>query len=70
MITKTWPYGTTLRCVVVDCAKQFQCVVDERNEGHVLVGDAQDPTAKPGDTGTLTFTEGGPTGGFWKFQKD
>lgn len=46
-------------------------VQDENYEAHILVGDsATDQDAKEGDKGTLTFTEGGPTGGFWKFERD
>jgi hypothetical protein len=47
-----------------------QFVRDDQNEGHILIGGAEDKTAEVGDTGTLTFTEGGPTGGYWKFKKD
>ena len=74
--TKTWPYGTTLRGTVFVAkitsqhSKTAQLVIDERNEGHVLVGNAADFSAVQGDDGTLTFTKGGPTGGYWKFIKD
>ena len=74
--TKTWPYGTTLRGVVFVAritsqhSKSAQLIIDKTNEGHVLIGSAADFTAKDGDEGTLTFTKGGPTGGYWKFVKD
>lgn len=45
-------------------------IQDEDGEGHILARGAEDETAEVGDLGTLTFTEGGPTGGYWKFRKD
>jgi hypothetical protein len=73
--TRTWPYGTTRLAKVVECIKQrhhlkAQVLTDELGEGHVLLAGAQDESAKTGDRGTLTFTKGGPTGGYWKFKKD
>lgn len=80
MIEKTWPYGTKRRATVLKSnwrpegldprAPAGQLLRDELNEGHLCVGEAADQSAQPGDTGTLTFTEGGPTGGYWKFEKD
>lgn len=80
MNTKTWPYGTTRRGVV-EIAKwkppecppgaEGQLIKDDQDEMHICVGEScADFTASKGDTGTLTFTEGGPTGGYWKFVKD
>ncbi len=78
---KTWPYGTTRRGVV--CIADWrpkglpasvqagQLIKDELNEMHICCGDhCADLTANAGDAGTLTFTKGGPTGGYWKFTKD
>jgi hypothetical protein len=45
-------------------------IEDQNNEGHVLAFGACDPDSKEGDEGTLTFTKGGPTGGYWKFERD
>lgn len=76
MKTRTWPYGTTRKGTVIISLFRNpspipkQMVKDDLNEAHVLVGDACDKTAVGGDTGTLTFTQGGPTGGYWKFTKD
>lgn len=74
MITVTWPYGTTRRGRVIhsfaSIGARGMLVECERGEGHVLLGDAGDISAGIGDYGTLTFTEGGPTGGYWKFTKD
>jgi hypothetical protein len=80
MTTATHPYGTTRRGVVKLAnwrpagldprASAGQLIFDDQNEMHVCVGDCGDVTAKEGDSGTLTFTKGGPTGGYWKFKKD
>lgn len=71
--TKTWPYGTkrlgTVHINITTREGWVQLVIDDTNEAHVLVGGAGDRQAGQGDTGTLTFTEGGPTGGYWKFEK-
>lgn len=66
---KTWPHGTTRKAVVLKDGV-YQYLQDEHGEGHVLMGDARDHSAKPGDKGVLTFTKGGATGGYWKFTKD
>jgi hypothetical protein len=75
MKTKTWPYGTTRKATVMSIIRghkgiQMHIVSDNTGEGHILVNGANDETAKIGSTGTLTFSQGGPTGGFWKFRKD
>jgi hypothetical protein len=80
MIKVTYAYGTTRKAKVLktnwrpkglpDKAPSGMLLVDEFKEGHVCVGECGDMTAKEGDTGTLTFTKGGPTGGYWKFTKD
>jgi hypothetical protein len=67
-------YGTTRRATLKHCdvspfGGQCLTLVDELNECHIIVGHASD-AGKPGDTGTLIFTEGGPTGGYWRFLKD
>ena len=78
--TETWPYGTTRRASVLVArwrphgldqrASDGQIIKDDRNEMHVCVGGCGDPSARDGDSGILTFTQGGPTGGYWKFKKD
>jgi hypothetical protein len=71
MITKTWPYGTKRRGKVVAIEGPLQCIEGEDREGYIQqINFSGDPSAKEGDWGTLTFTKGGPTGGFWKFAKD
>lgn len=67
--TKTWPYGSTRGAKVLGVSVTAQVVMDESGEGHILCLGAHDPEAVAGDQGKLTFTEGGPTGGYWKFKK-
>lgn len=70
IVIKTWPYGTTRRATVLTTTVNIQTLRDDKEENHLLVRGAGDFTAKSGDTGTLTFTKGGLTGGYWKFVKD
>jgi len=52
-------------------AAPAQILQDDHGETHFCIGEqCADSTAHDGDEGTLTFTEGGPTGGYWKFQKE
>lgn len=80
METKTWPYGTKRRARVLKAnwrpegldprAPAGMLLMDNLDEAHICVGSAADSDAKEGDTGLLTFTQGGPTGGYWQFKKD
>jgi hypothetical protein len=74
--TRTWPYGTTKRVKVLNAVRNPRyvgliCHCDEDGEGYVLTmrrpfyEEVQD-----GDAGTITFKEGGPTGGYWEFTGD
>lgn len=66
----TYPYGATRKATILETHEFFHVAVDELGEGHVLLGfDAYDETAQANDKGILTFTKGGPTGGYWKFTK-
>lgn len=72
--TKTWPYGTTRQATVEGVVPQpdgrrIHIAIDDQHEGHLLLGDAADENAGAGDRGILTFTRGGPLGGYWKFTK-
>lgn len=73
MKTHTWPCGTKINVTMLN-AFMFQgvpakVVIDTRNKaGYVLLGDTASD-AQPGDGGTITFTESGPTGGHWVFDK-
>ncbi len=77
---KTWPYGnqrTAAVCIARWHPKELpphgeggQLIRDNLGEKHICVGvECADFTAKKGDTGTLTFMLGGPTGGYWQFHK-
>jgi hypothetical protein len=71
-IVRTWPYGTTRKANVMSVVKgeagPIYVVLDDRNEAHVLIGQVIEPNPRPGTDGTLTFVQGGPTGGYWKFE--
>lgn len=79
VMQRTWPYGTKRRARVLERStakvggQTVRVMVLEeldRKEAHVLVGnECCDAGANRGDEGTLTFTQGGPTGGYWKFSK-
>jgi len=77
----THEYGSTRRGVLIDSNPEFQIVREmapgdngkgdkPTGEAHILMYQARDLTAKVGDIGTLTFTDGGPTKAFWKFKAD
>lgn len=70
---KTHPYGTTRRATVIDVVGNSRMpahvVRDEHDDVHVLTCGAEDTSAIIGNTGTLTFTNGGSLGGYWKFKK-
>lgn len=42
---------------------------DGVGEKHFLLGVACSPRPVPGDSGIITFTKGGPMGGYWNFEK-
>ena len=77
MLTVTHAYGERRHAKVLDRQTiepkpgrgkvDLLVLEDERGEGHVLVGTGSD--GQPGDVGTITFTDGGPLGGYWKFSK-
>lgn len=71
---KTWPYGTQRRAKLlkIEATRRGVHVLfleDELGEGHVILVDKA-PSAKAGDGGVLTFTQGGPTGGYWSFSNE
>lgn len=66
---RTWPYGTQKRVKVIHIETSVLVVSDEKDEGFILAGEITDGVCV-GDTGSITFTEGGPLGGFLKFAKE
>jgi hypothetical protein len=70
MKTVTFPYGTTRKGSVVDVIRGTIIITDENMEGHILTKTCCPQRVRSGDVGTLTFTKGGPTGGYWKFEKE
>jgi hypothetical protein len=77
MQTKTWPYGTVKQVKVVErrsakfkgqAVEVVLCVEPASNEGFVLMD--RGVLAQVGEEGFITFTNGGPTGGYWKYSKE
>lgn len=72
----TWRYGTTKRCVVVRVTKTPTCTGiickadGEPRVGYVCLFRPGQAVPEVGQRGTLTFTRGGQTGGYWKFDPD
>ncbi len=77
MLVRTWPYGTTKRAKVLSVEQsvvrgrvvQIVVLQDDDGQGHVLLQRAQ-ARVQAGDDGTLTFTRGGPMGGYFEFTRD
>jgi hypothetical protein len=75
MHKRTWPYGTRKRVQVLSVSTtRFGRVVacaelDGEREGFILMGGSPD-VAKEGDVGTIVFCQGGPTGGYWRYEAD
>ena len=70
VITVSHEYGTTRKGKVLEIVGRTQFVADDHGEGHILMAGSGDESARIGDSGSLIFTKGGPTGGYWKFTKD
>jgi hypothetical protein len=74
--TRTWPYGTVKRGVVVcvEAAGRTRIVAfaadGEPREGFILAGQAGLSKARKGQRGTITFSRGGPTGGYWHWEPE
>jgi hypothetical protein len=68
MNTRTWPYGTQKRVKVTHVSGHCLVCIDEGDEVHMLIGIDTDG-AKTSDVGIITFTQGGPMGGYWKFER-
>lgn len=77
---KVIPFGTTRRVTVDsfirDRGEKAALVAHDdqmRAEGYVLILHRDDPSivgVEAGDTGTITFVEGGIMGGHWEYKGD
>src|SRR5688572_3217444 len=73
---RTWTYYTQKNVTVVSVEPVansgdtylLACVEKETREGFVLLRRGV-PDAKAGDRGVITFKPGGPTGGYWDYEK-
>ena len=76
MLARTWPYGTQKQVTIIGKAAKGRyiglvCHEAGSKEAFVCIYSASHPTAvsaREGEKGTLTFTEGGPTGGYWDYR--
>lgn len=77
MQTKTWIYGTVFNCEVISAQNSTKMSMlsvavtmdDGHKEGFTII-DNPDPNLPAIESkGTITFTKGGQTGGYWKFKK-
>lgn len=69
MKKRTWEYGTKYAVVVVSADSKLMVMHSkEINEGFMLMNHGEKILPKCGDFGIITFTKGGPTGGYWKWQ--
>jgi len=57
--------GDSLPSAILPAAGRFED--DQKREAYILVMGPNEPERQPGTRGTITFTPGGPTGGYWKF---
>lgn len=71
---RTWPYGTRYKVKVEFTSPVTLIVVgmDEavKHEAFVLYRHGVRPEPELNSLGYITFTRGGPTGGYWVFSKD
>lgn len=68
METKVIPFGTERAAFVVRATKDTIIVHASDGQGYVLLAHGLDPLPPVGETGTITFTQGGPMGGYWKYE--
>jgi hypothetical protein len=72
--TRTWPYGTRKAATVLSMRHEdgFDVVLcyadDSPSEAHVIIN-LFDQELVEGDRGEMVFLQGGPTGGYWTFEK-
>jgi len=69
LATRTWPYGTRKKVEVIgiESGALVCAALDGGREGYVLFGRGN-ALADVGDTGEIVFCEGGPMGGYWKYE--
>lgn len=78
MTPRTWEYGTRLSVVVADVIPGASMsgvicfdVNDElRKEAFLLLQRSDSPTPPKDARAVIVFTQGGPTGGYWKFEHE
>lgn len=77
MKTKTWKYGTKLSGEVMVVVKGSHprkprmagVFVPSKDEAFIMVGVEHEAEPVHGQTVTIEFKQGGPTGGYWQIVK-
>ncbi len=68
MEKKIIEYGTTHEVTVIESNNKVVIVVDENNEGYILMGHGINPLPKVNDKGQITFIKSNtPFNGHWHF---
>lgn len=70
MKTRTWPYGTRKE-VKIRSATGNLIIGEDGLEAFALIGHGLkgDQLPSVGSFRTIVFTQGGPTGGYWKLEE-
>jgi len=70
LIRRTWPYGTEYECKVISASRSLIMVhVPKTGEAFALVKHGVAALPLEGTKGKITFCQGGPTGGYWRFEQ-
>lgn len=70
MNKKIIEYGTQHKVKVVQASAQLITVVDQNNEGYLLIGHGMIELPGLGEIGTITFTKSNtPLNGYWAYEK-
>ncbi len=71
---RTWPYGTrkTVKVERVDNRAEFAgtlAIEELKREGFIIINKHEENAVVPvkGGQFIIEFTEGGPTGGYWRY---
>lgn len=69
MKTKTIEYGTVVDVEVISATDKLITVVDDKNEGYLLMGHGLKELPKEGDKGKITFVKSNNrTAGYWDYK--
>lgn len=69
LIRRTWPYGTQKNVKVMHASPRMIMCADQ-TEAYVLMRCGETTLPAVGSRVVIVFTPGGPTGGYWKLQRN